>query len=86
MHQKLPSAKLRPYGLVFFDSLHSAKANLADLKEQAAKVGQLNIVIRAEGPIEDAELSQIGKVFAGAAWTLIHERRVQDGWYDSPRE
>jgi hypothetical protein len=31
------------------------------------------------------ELSPKVKVFAGNAWTIIHERRKADGWYDEPR-
>ena len=27
------------------------------------------------------DLNRIGKVFAGMAWTTIHERRVDEGWY-----
>jgi hypothetical protein len=26
-------------------------------------------------------LNQVGKLFCGAAWALVHERRKADGWY-----
>lgn len=34
--------------------------------------------------MDDAELNSIGKVFAGQAWTTIHERRIAEGWYLDP--
>ncbi len=75
----------RRYGVVFFNTVDEAKLNAGDLLERARQVDQLNIVIRAEGDMDNKELNSYGKVFAGAAWTLIHERRVQEGWYDEPR-
>jgi len=62
-----------------------AKADLEQLAIKAKEFDQLNIVVKAEGDMDDPDLTKIGKVFAGAAWTLIHERRVQDGWYNEPR-
>lgn len=73
------------YGYVFYDSLFAAKADMENIRAKASEVDQLNIIIRAEGDMEDADLNKIGKVFAGAAWTLIHERRVEEGWYNEPR-
>lgn len=75
------------YDIVFYDTLAAAKADLAGIKEKAEKLDQLNIVIRAEGGLDDPDLNALAKVkvFAGAAWTLIHERRVADGWYSEPR-
>lgn len=81
-----PKPVLRRYGVVFYDSIPAAKADLATLQSKAKEVDQLNIVIRAEADMDDAELNALGKVFAGAAWTLIHERRVSDGWYNDLRE
>jgi hypothetical protein len=69
---------------VFFDTLAAAKADLASLQDMARGVDQLNIVIRAEASMDDLELSAVGKVFAGAAWALIHDRRVTEGWYNEP--
>ena len=73
------------YGVVFFDTVEQAKRDLEGLAAKAGEVDQLNIVIQAEGPIEDEELAGIGKVFAGAAWTTIHTRRQEEGWYNSPQ-
>ena len=73
------------YGVVFFDTVNQAKRDLESLTEKAKEFDQLNIVIGAEGPIEDEELASIGKVFAGTAWTTIHTRRVEEGWYEKPR-
>lgn len=72
------------YGVVFYDSLFAAKADLDTLRKKASDVDQLNIVIRAESDMDDQELTKIGKVFAGPAWTLVHERRVEEGWYNNP--
>jgi len=73
------------YGMVLYETFAQAKSDLAGIRAARAKVDQLNIVIRAEGNMEDPDLTPHGKVFAGAAWTLIHERRKADGWYDAPR-
>ncbi len=73
------------YGIIFFDTLEEAKKAIEEIKTTADKYDQLNIVIRAESDMYDPELTQYGKVFAGEAWTLIHERRVEDGWYNEPR-
>lgn len=78
--------KLRRYGVIFFDTLAAAKAQIATIKSERPKYDQLNIVIRAESPMDDPELGKFGKVFAGAAWALIHDRRVSDGWYNEPHE
>lgn len=73
------------YGVVFFKKIAEAKADLEALLAKAKEVDQLNIVIRAEPEGIDDELAQYGKVFEGEAWTLIHERRLEDGWYDKPQ-
>ncbi|MBM4253885.1 MAG: hypothetical protein FJ146_18100 [Deltaproteobacteria bacterium] len=75
------------YAVAIFDTLQAAKADLDQLVAKTAEVDQLNVVIRAESSMDDPELIAIPKlkVFAGAAWTLIHERRITDGWYDAPR-
>ena len=75
------------YGVVIYDTIQAARADIPTLTEKTNDVDQLNVVIRAEGHMDDPELTTIPKVkvFAGTAWTLIHERRLHDGWYDSPR-
>ncbi len=77
----------RTYGVAFFDTFAAARAERAALAEQCKGVDQLNIIIRAEGDMDDPELLSLGnvKVFAGNAWTIVHERRKEDGWYDAPR-
>ena len=72
------------YGVIFYDSLNGAKEDGATLLEKAKEVDQLNIVIRAEAPMDDPDLLQYGKIYAGAAWSLIHDRRVEEGWYNEP--
>ena len=73
------------YGVLFFDTLSKAKESLMEIEEHSKSVDQLNIVIRAESDMDIPELTKFGKVFAGEAWALIHDRRVEDGWYDEPR-
>lgn len=75
------------YGVVFFETLAHAYQDQDNIKEKAALVDQLNVVIRAEASMDDPVLGIIPnvKVFAGAAWALIHDRRIADGWYDAPR-
>jgi hypothetical protein len=77
----------RRYGILFYDTLAAAKADMEGLKAKLGEVDQLNIVLRAEGGMDDPELNALEnvKIFAGAAWTLIHERRVADGWYERPQ-
>jgi hypothetical protein len=75
------------YGVVFYETLAAAKADMDAIKQKLVEVEQLNIVLRAEGGMDDPELGSLGpvKVFAGVAWALIHDRRVEEGWYNEPR-
>ena len=75
----------KKYGIVFFDTLNHAKADLEAISVKAKEVDQLNIVIKAEGAQVDEELKKLGKMFVGEAWHLIHTRRVEEGWYNEPR-
>ena len=77
----------RRYGVAVYDTFAAAKADKDHIAAKAKDFDQFNIVIKAEGNMDDPELLALGpvKVFAGAAWSLIHERRIQDGWYDTPR-
>ena len=75
----------KQYGILFFDNIDRAKAATKELLDKAKECDQLNIVIRSDADMDDPELCQYGKVFAGEAWTLIHERRVEDGWYNEPQ-
>ena len=77
-----PKLPPRRYGVVFFETLAAAKNDIQRLQELARGYDQLNIVIRAEASMDDPELAAVGKVFAGAAWALIHDRRVAEGWYN----
>lgn len=77
---------VKRYQVAFYETPFAAKADIEKLKALRAQCDELNIVIRAEPPFDDQDLAAIGKVFAGAAWALIHERRRQDGWYDAPQE
>jgi hypothetical protein len=76
----------RAYRVAFYDTLAQAKSDIDSLRQIASQCDQLNIVVRAEAPMDDADLTGIGKLFCGAAWALIHDRRKSDGWYDQPHE
>lgn len=79
--------EIKRYGVIFYDTLQAAKADLERIGQQAAGYDQLNVVVRNEASMDDPDFNQMDKVklFAGAAWTIIHERRKEEGWYDSPR-
>jgi hypothetical protein len=79
----------KSYGIIFFESFQDAKKQKEAIQAAAVKFDQLNVVIKAEGDMDDQEIlviSQKIKLFAGAAWTLIHERRMSDGWYSENHE
>jgi hypothetical protein len=86
MHQRNVGAPTKKYGLIFYETLQAARNDTVALKELSSQYDQLNIVVRAEVTVETPELLPFGKVFTGAAWALIHERRKQDGWYDESHE
>lgn len=74
------------YRVLFYDTFKSAKDNASAIKEACSGCDQLNVVIKAEGNMNDPELCAIDvkvKLFAGEAWSLIHERRVEEGWYEA---
>ena len=76
---------LRNYALLVFETLDEAHAKLAEIKDKASNVDQLNVLIKAESDMGDPTLNEIEKVkvYAGSAWNIIHERRQEEGWYDA---
>jgi hypothetical protein len=74
----------KKYQVLVYDTFAEAKSDVERLRSTAAGCDQLNIVVRQEGNMDDPELMAFGKVFAGAAWALIHDRRIADGWYNAP--
>ena len=101
MHDENFHHEEKRYGVLFFDSPAEARQNWSKVTVALESVDQLNIVLRSEPqpgagttdlypddlPIEaeQAQERESIKIFSGAAWTLIHERRREDGWYDAPR-
>ena len=81
-----PKPKDRRYAPMFFDTFMAARNQVAEIAEKAKSVDQVNIIIKEEGNMDDPELIQHGKVFAGEAWTLVHTRRVEEGWYEQLQE
>lgn len=82
--QNVKKEKPKTYDVVFYESLHQAKNDMETLAAKAKDVDQLNIVIHAESPMDDPDLLQFGIIYAGEAWTTIHKRRVEEGWYQEP--
>ncbi|MGE0173564.1 MAG: hypothetical protein AB7T49_12275 [Oligoflexales bacterium] len=74
--------KLRNYAVLFYHNVDEAKRDLATIEAKAQAVDQLNIVVQNENFGEHPDINKFGKLYAGAAWTLIHKRRVDDGWYE----
>lgn len=64
----------------------AARNQQEEIAAKSKSVDQLNIIIKEDGDMDDPELTKFGKVFAGDAWTLVHTRRVEDGWYDQLQE
>ena len=90
-----PPAKPRPpqpkrrYSLLIFDTLYEAAQAKERIEASCAECDRLNVVIREEGLRDLAEIETVNervKVYQGAAWTLIHERRRDDGWYNEMQE
>ncbi len=77
---------LKKYAVVFYENHAQAREDQQRLAELKQDCDQLNIVIKAEGSMDDPELTQHGRVYAGDAWSLIHRRRVDDGWYNDKHE
>ena len=72
------------YAVLFFDTFPQAIAQKDKILSACEPCDQLNVVIQAEGNMDDPALLNINpkvKIFAGKAWTLIHRRRVEAGWY-----
>lgn len=81
--------KLVKYGILFFETFQEAYNAEDTIKTAANHCEQLNVVIKAEGNMDDEKLPGFDpkvKVFAGEAWHLIHTRRVDDKWYETPQE
>ena len=68
-------------GVIFFASVAEAISKIENIKKSSAECEQLNIVIKQEGNREIPELEEVGKVFLGEAWHIIHTRRQEDGFY-----
>ena len=74
----------KTYGVRFFDSFDQARSASQEILNISKHHDQVNIVIREEGDMDDPQLLGIHgsvKVYAGTAWTSIHERRCREGWY-----
>jgi len=83
----VPQGRQKPlqhFAVVIYETLQDAKNDLSNIEKKSHEADQLNIVIRAEGISEDPDITKFGKLFSGKAWALIHENRIQEGWYNVP--
>lgn len=69
------------YDVLFYKSLREAEADQQKIRAKASSVDQMNVVLEAEEIIEEYSFADVAELYCGAAWTLIHRRRVEDGWY-----
>ncbi len=72
------------YAVLLFDTFPQALAQRDKILAKCADCDQLNVVIQAEGNMDDPALLGIHakvKVYAGKAWALIHKRRIEENWY-----
>lgn len=71
---------------LFFDSFIEAKNSREKILSLCEKYEQVSVVIREEGDMDDIELVSLHpaiKIYAGTAWTKIHEMRQAEGFYKS---
>ena len=76
--------KEKKFGVIFFPDFIQAKTHSHELQAYCDQCDQLNLVVEQEGDMDDPSLLSINpkiKVYAGEAWTLIHKRRLEEGWY-----
>lgn len=72
----------KTFDIDFYSTLSEAERNLESISAKAKLVDQFNMVIEAEDPVDlNSPLIEHGVVYCGNAWTIIHRRRVEDGWY-----
>lgn len=69
---------------IFFNTFIEAKNSQSKILELCKRYEKVYLIIREEGDMDDPDLLGLNeriKVYAGVAWTQIHELRVEDGWY-----
>ena len=76
------------YSILFYDNFDLVLLDEKNIQETCHSCDQLNIVVSQEGDMDRQEILSLNskiKLFAGKAWTLVHTRRKDDGWYSQPR-
>ena len=74
------------YNLIFFETFSEAKTSLEKIASLLQECEQVNVVIREEGNMDDRDILELDpkiRLYAGKAWTTIHERRKEEGFYNS---
>ncbi|MBI2601649.1 MAG: hypothetical protein HYW48_01220 [Deltaproteobacteria bacterium] len=74
----------KKYHLIFFETFSEAKTSLGKIASLLQECEQVNVVIREEGSMDDKDILGLDpkiRLYAGKAWTTIHERRKEEGFY-----
>ncbi len=73
--------KIFPFFLETFAQAKNSEEKILSLSQE---YDQVSLVIKEEGDMDNPELLEISpqvKVYAGVAWTKIHEMRREEGFY-----
>ena len=74
------------YNYKVFTSFDQARSACNQLKKLCESCDKLNVVIKQEGDMNDPTILNVSDkitIFAGEAWYLIHQRRIEEGWYNN---
>jgi len=75
--------------ILFFSNFNETKAEKERLTKLCDKYDAVYLIIKEENKEEHQEfllLSQKIKIYTGNAWTLIFNRRIEEGWYLNSHE
>ena len=76
--------KAKKIAVIFFDTPQKAMQQVEILQKLCETCDQLNVVIEEESDMDNPRILSIHrkiKLYAGAAWFLVHQRRQEEGWY-----
>ena len=78
--------KIKTIYPLFFDSFSEAKNSEDKILPLCEKYKQVSLVIKEEGDMDDKDLLGLHpavKIYAGVAWTKVHEMRKDEDLYES---
>ena len=79
--------KPKKIAVIFFETCQKVEQQKESLQQLCETCDQLNVVVEEESDMDNPSILGIHpkiKLYAGAAWFLVHQRRQDDGWYDQP--